>query len=262
MLTWWRTHVIAPIHAVRIPLPAPARKAMGLVYVFAPVVAGYYVMEWTNAKRDANIGKDGQVSAFWSSLPLSFPLFFFLSSRSFLVPFWFLSGSVLSLSFLFFSILSFFFLFLFPFSFPFLFLPFPFSFFSCLSLWRFMEKKSGGSLGWGDVAVVVVTLRLKARIFIHSPISISISPATAAREGQHRQRCRQDAHAPPEPAARRDAPQPPAEPVVVPALLPFRHFLGVFRAIPCVRFQVAFRSCSVAFGYNIPAVEYLRGVVF
>ena len=259
MLTWWRTHVIAPIHAVRIPLPAPARKAMGLVYVFAPVVAGYYVMEWTNAKRDANIGKDGQVSAFWSSLPLSFPLFFFLSSRSFLVPFWFRSFPLFP--FLFDSFLFFFFSF-FLFLFPFSFFPFLSPFFPVFlygDLWR---RRSGGSLGWGDVAVVVVTLRLKARIFIHSPISISISPATAAREGQHRQRCRQDAHAPPEPAARRDAPQPPAEPVVVPALLPFRHFLGVFRAIPCVRFQVAFRSCSVAFGYNIPAVEYLRGVVF
>lgn len=118
MLTWWRTHVIAPIHAVRIPLPAPARKAMGLVYVFAPVVAGYYVMEWTNAKRDANIGKDGQVSAFWSSLPLSFPLFFFLSSRSFLVPFWFRSFPLFP--FLFDSFLFFF--------------SFPFSFFFSLSL--------------------------------------------------------------------------------------------------------------------------------
>jgi hypothetical protein len=189
-----------------------------------------------------------------------FPFFSFFP----LVPFWFLlSGSVLSLSFLFFSILSFFFFFsFFLFLFPFSFFPFLSPFFPVFlygDLWR---RRSGGSLGWGDVAVVVVTLRLKARIFIHSPISISISPATAAREGQHRQRCRQDAHAPPEPAARRDAPQPPAEPVVVPALLPFRHFLGVFRAIPCVRFQVAFRSCSVAFGYNIPAVEYLRGVVF
>ena len=188
-----------------------------------------------------------------------FPFFSFFP----LVPFWFLSGSVLSLSFLFFSILSFFFYFsFFLFLFPFSFFPFLSPFFPVFlygDLWR---RRSGGSLGWGDVAVVVVTLRLKARIFIHSPISISISPATAAREGQHRQRCRQDAHAPPEPAARRDAPQPPAEPVVVPALLPFRHFLGVFRAIPCVRFQVAFRSCSVAFGYNIPAVEYLRGVVF
>ena len=59
MLGWWRANVIEPIHAVRIPLPAPARKAMGLVYIFAPVVAGYYVMEWTNARRDANLGADG-----------------------------------------------------------------------------------------------------------------------------------------------------------------------------------------------------------
>ena len=61
MLAWWRANVIEPIHATRIPLPAPARRAMGLVYIFAPVVAGYYIMEWTNERRDANLGSDGAV---------------------------------------------------------------------------------------------------------------------------------------------------------------------------------------------------------
>ena len=56
MLLWWRKNVIEPVHALRIPLPAPARRAMGVIYVFAPVVAGYYVMEWTNARRDENLG--------------------------------------------------------------------------------------------------------------------------------------------------------------------------------------------------------------
>lgn len=61
VFTWWRQNVIEPIHAIRIPLSRPARNAMGLVYIFAPVVAGYYIMEWTNAQASQNLGPNGQV---------------------------------------------------------------------------------------------------------------------------------------------------------------------------------------------------------
>ena len=60
LAAWWRKNVIEPVHSFRIPLPRPARHAMTLVYIFAPVVGGYYVMEYTNGVRDANL-RDGDV---------------------------------------------------------------------------------------------------------------------------------------------------------------------------------------------------------
>jgi hypothetical protein len=55
MAGWWRTNVIEPIHSFRVPLPRAGRNIMTLVYIGAPCVCGYYMMEWTNRKALENL---------------------------------------------------------------------------------------------------------------------------------------------------------------------------------------------------------------
>ena len=44
------------IHATRIPLGTPGRVGMGLFYLVSPVVAGYFIMQWTNKISERNLG--------------------------------------------------------------------------------------------------------------------------------------------------------------------------------------------------------------
>lgn len=44
------------IHATRIPLGTKGRIGMGLFYLISPVVAGYYIMQWTNRISERNLG--------------------------------------------------------------------------------------------------------------------------------------------------------------------------------------------------------------
>ena len=44
------------IHNTRIPLGPKGRIAMGIFYLVAPVVGGYYVMQWTNRISERNLG--------------------------------------------------------------------------------------------------------------------------------------------------------------------------------------------------------------
>ena len=54
-MSWWRTNIIEPIHSFRVPLPPAGRNLMTLVYIGAPCVCGYYIMEWTNRKALENL---------------------------------------------------------------------------------------------------------------------------------------------------------------------------------------------------------------
>ena len=54
MASWWRKNVIEPVHSFRVPLPRARRNIMTVVYICGPVVAGYYMMEWTNEKARQN----------------------------------------------------------------------------------------------------------------------------------------------------------------------------------------------------------------
>ena len=49
------------IHAARFPIKSRyGRAAMGAVYVTVPLVFGYFLMQWTNAARDRNLGGPGR----------------------------------------------------------------------------------------------------------------------------------------------------------------------------------------------------------
>lgn len=49
------------IHSTRIPLGPAGRIGMGVFYLVSPVVAGYYIMQWTNKISERNLGvyRDG-----------------------------------------------------------------------------------------------------------------------------------------------------------------------------------------------------------
>jgi hypothetical protein len=51
------------IHATRIPLGRSGQVAMGLFYFFSPLVAGYFIMQWTNgiAERNTGVYRDGSI---------------------------------------------------------------------------------------------------------------------------------------------------------------------------------------------------------
>jgi|TARA_B110000208_G_C11342498_1_gene274314 hypothetical protein len=55
MASWWRKNVIEPVHSFRVPLPRAGQNLMTVVYICAPVVAGYYIMEWTNKEASRNL---------------------------------------------------------------------------------------------------------------------------------------------------------------------------------------------------------------
>ncbi|CAI5733863.1 unnamed protein product [Peronospora destructor] len=46
------------IHSTRIPLSKNGQRVMGLVYFTAPIIAGYYVMKWTERRADANFQRE------------------------------------------------------------------------------------------------------------------------------------------------------------------------------------------------------------
>ncbi len=47
------------IHAFRVPIHSPTgRAAVGALYFATPCVAGWYIMQWSNGRRDANLGRD------------------------------------------------------------------------------------------------------------------------------------------------------------------------------------------------------------
>lgn len=47
------------IHAFRMPIRSRLGVfGMGCIYFSVPVVAGYYVMQWSNGLREANLGAD------------------------------------------------------------------------------------------------------------------------------------------------------------------------------------------------------------
>lgn len=48
------------IHAFRMPLSPMGIKMMQAVYVGIPIVAGYYVMLWTNGQAEKNLGINGE----------------------------------------------------------------------------------------------------------------------------------------------------------------------------------------------------------
>lgn len=49
------------IHGFRVPIESKyGRRAMGLFYFTVPVVAGYWVMQWSNGVRERNLGSDRQ----------------------------------------------------------------------------------------------------------------------------------------------------------------------------------------------------------
>ena len=47
------------IHSFRIPLSPAGQRVMLCVYFSAPIVAGYYIMQWTNGVAAKNIGDRG-----------------------------------------------------------------------------------------------------------------------------------------------------------------------------------------------------------
>ena len=52
----------ARIHATRFVIHSPTgRFAMGCFYVSAPLVAGWYTMQWTNRVARGNLGSDGEL---------------------------------------------------------------------------------------------------------------------------------------------------------------------------------------------------------
>ena len=55
MASWWRTNVIEKVHGFRIPLPRAGQNLMTCVYILGPVVAGYYIMEYTNKIQQQNL---------------------------------------------------------------------------------------------------------------------------------------------------------------------------------------------------------------
>ncbi|CAK9027906.1 Calmodulin [Durusdinium trenchii] len=54
------------IHSTRIPLSKNGQRVMMMVYITVPVVAGYFVMEWSNSfaasKWQVNTREDGTVT--------------------------------------------------------------------------------------------------------------------------------------------------------------------------------------------------------
>ncbi|RLN93647.1 hypothetical protein BBJ28_00004195 [Nothophytophthora sp. Chile5] len=57
------------IHSTRIPLSKNGQRAMGVVYFVTPIVAGYYIMKWTERRAEANFQRE--VSPSLRSLSLS-----------------------------------------------------------------------------------------------------------------------------------------------------------------------------------------------
>merc|ERR1712046_86530 len=56
-LRWWSANVIKPIHKVRLPLEGRSFYAICVVYGIAPILGGYYLMQWAMAKIEANLVK-------------------------------------------------------------------------------------------------------------------------------------------------------------------------------------------------------------
>jgi hypothetical protein len=53
-MSWWETNVVKPIHNMRIPLSARGQNIMGGVYFTVPLVAGYFLYQWTEKQAAIN----------------------------------------------------------------------------------------------------------------------------------------------------------------------------------------------------------------
>ena len=54
MSSWWQSNVVKPIHGMRIPLGPRGRNVMGGVYFSLPLVAGYFLYQWTEKQAALN----------------------------------------------------------------------------------------------------------------------------------------------------------------------------------------------------------------
>jgi hypothetical protein len=48
------------IHSFRLPLSAPLRAVMGLIYFSIPVIGGYYIMQAAIGQSEKNLGAHGE----------------------------------------------------------------------------------------------------------------------------------------------------------------------------------------------------------